>query len=201
MPCFGRWQPDLSLIRIVHAHAGQVQLTGNRSWVREALCNFVLFGFVCHAVIIRRRFQHHLACELSVKSFREEAALVGAHPASSAFWDGDQWRHRIACVSAGRETMHLDPQSSSRITKKFNGRAAAEKWQSRRVGTTSQSSASRGFFSSFLSASSRKVSAISRSRALSIGSSTRWARRTHSAAYRRQSTTENGGTKTPDTVR
>lgn len=179
MPCFGRWQPDLSLIRIVHAHAGQVQLTGNRSWVREALCNFVLFGFVCHAVIIRGRFQHHLACELSVKSFREEAALVGAHPASSAFWDGDQWRHRIACVSAGRETMHLDSQSSSRITKKFNGRAAAEKWQSRQLLSL------RPRVGLFLSASSRKVSAISRSRALSIGSSTRWARRTHSAAYRR----------------
>src|SRR5262245_20866321 len=56
----------------------------------------MLFGLVCHAVIIRSRFQHHFACELSVKSFCEDAALVRAHAASSAFRDRDRWRHKIA---------------------------------------------------------------------------------------------------------
>jgi hypothetical protein len=58
--------------------------------MRETLCNFLLFGFACHALIVRSRFQHHFACELSVKSFCKDAALVRAHA------DRDRWRHKIA---------------------------------------------------------------------------------------------------------
>jgi hypothetical protein len=58
------------------------------------LCNFLLFGFARHALIIRSRFQHDLACALGPESFCEDAALFGAHATSSAFRDRDRWQHK-----------------------------------------------------------------------------------------------------------
>ena len=166
--------------RFAAVPAIQVFVCGARSKVRQTLCYFTLFGVSRHTLIIRRRLHHLFARALHAKSFCNVTAFQCPRAAPSAFRntiDGD-----MICRLAGGRQRNLATCKPFLERQKYSGRVAAEK---RRCVVAlgeklAQPSVCPG--SLFFSASSRKVSAMSRRRALSKGSSMRWASLTHSAA-------------------